>query len=461
MTASIAGREPPNCLDSEATVLAAVLAVGGRDALDECATVLEAGHFYSEANATIWRGVVDLAAKGSPIDVVLVRRWLTEREQLVRCGGVGYLAQLTDATPAVFNLRTHALAIRAKAQRRAVIAACQAGAARGYTGADTDAQDGDRAYCEQTEAAVMAACREGAEVRDPETLSTTLSRVFTSMQEGGSRGATTGLVDLDAATDGLRDSDLIIVAARPGMGKTALLDHLEVAVAGTGAWVHSASLEMPADQRAQRKLAAASRIDVKAIRRALVGGAERWSELATQCAALSKLGIVADDAGGQTVEHIRSAARRTDARARKYGARLGLVTVDYLQLCRTRRRTQSREQEVAEVSRQLKELAKELSVPVVATAQLNRDVEKRSDKRPMLSDLRESGQVEQDADVIVFIYRADYYAGTRPKDGAAELIIAKGRSIATGTVEVRFVEQCCRFENATERPTPRDWRDDG
>ncbi len=434
------GRTPPHDLDAEAIVLSACLL--DRDKLDEVAVILEPESFYSEANATIFRGALELARAGKPVDAVSVNTWLRDRELHRKCGGAEYLAQLTDATPAVYNVEHHARTVKEKWRLRRTIATCQEFAARGY-GDVGEPQD----FIEDLEAKVIDLSGQHASTAEPETLRTTMTRVFTEMQQGGKRGYPTELLDLDRVTDGLFPGELTIIGARPGIGKTALCDRFEVAVARTSRWVHAASLEMPAGQRAQRKLASEARVDMKGLRTGRLANREAWSAATAAASRLAELGIVTDDTPGQHVEHIRAAARRTAARARKCGAQLGLVTVDYLQLARTRKRCDKREQEIAEVSRQLKELAKELGVPVVATAQLNRAVEGRSDKRPSLGDLRESGQIEQDGDVIVFIYRDDYYDEASDDRGIAELIIAKHRNGETGTVKVKFDAFCTRFDN--------------
>jgi replicative DNA helicase len=466
----VAGRTPPHDLDAEATVLSACML--DREALDQCLEILQHEHFYSEANATIYRGCVELSSASKPVDVVSVATWLRDRELIQKVGGAPYLAQLTDATPAVFNVGHHARTVKEKWRLRRVIDVCQRTAAQGY---------GDVGEAQQFIDAAEQAIYDLA--RTPETstvhllkevLTVTFKKLSDAKKRGdGVTGMATGFVDLDRKTSGLHPGELIIVAARPGMGKTSFVLNIAVNAArpqrvqmpgpgesgyadvvdvpGTGVAVFS--LEMPAEQVALRLLCSEAKVDVGRVRS---GFADRddWSKLTTAATELSTMPIWLDDSPGLSVLELRAKVRRIKAERDKrraenpQAALLGLVVVDYLQLMRGRQGVNSREQEISEISRGLKELSKELGVPVIALSQLNRGVESRNDKRPMLSDLRESGAIEQDADAIVFIYRDDYYQRENTSDdGVSELILAKQRNGPTGTVKVRFFSSYTRFDN--------------
>ncbi|MSP23632.1 MAG: replicative DNA helicase [Myxococcales bacterium] len=442
-----------------------------REALDRVTELLDPDHFYSEANGIIFRGCLEVSRK-TQVEPVAVASWLRDRELLQRVGGVAYLAQLTDATPAVFNVEHHARTVKEKWRLRRVIAVCQQYSAQGY-GDVGEAQD----YIDAAEQAIYDIARTPEtstvlHVRD--VLTDTFDKLVRAKSRGdGITGVPTGFYDLDRKTSGLHEGELIIVAARPGMGKTSFVLNVAANVAQStrtaapgpgedgygetitehpGHGVVIFSLEMPKDQVALRLLCAEARVDVGKVRGAFTTPQD-WSKLTGAAALLSNLPIWIDDSPGVTILEVRAKVRRLQAERRKRQAEdanaagLGLVIVDYLQLMRGRAGAQSREQEISEISRGLKEISKELSVPVIALSQLNRGVESRTDKRPMLSDLRESGAIEQDADAIVFIYRDDYYAENAGDSSITELIVGKQRNGPTGTVKVRFFNSYTRFEN--------------
>jgi replicative DNA helicase len=470
----VAGRVPPHDLDAEAAVLSAILLDG--DALDRVLEILKAEHFYSHANGRIFQAAQQLAIEQSPIDIVSVASWLRDREWLPKMGGTAYLAQLADATPAVGHVEAHARVVFEKWRLRELIATCQRGAAEGYGDVGhvqtfLDAFEGhifalthDRRASGHTIAPIAEGMREG----------------FDKINEAAARGdrltgIPTGYDRLDAEIAGLHDGDLTIVAARPGMGKTSFVMCIAVNVAkprplgngGTqpGFGVCVFSMEMPRDQIAMRAACAEGRVDLGRLRRGHLL-ANDWRALTESASFISRLPIWVDDTPGLSVLELRAKVRRIQAHFNREAAddkpaqRVGLVVVDYLQLMRGRDGVQSREQEISEISRGLKGLAKELKLPVIALSQLNRAVESRGkDKRPQLSDLRESGAIEQDADTIVFIYRDDYYnPETTDAKGIAELLIAKQRSGPTGRVKVRFTASCTRFDNLApgEHPDTED-----
>ncbi len=467
----VAGRTPPHDLDAEATVLSACLL--NKDALDTVLEILQPEHFYSEANATIFRGAIELAGATRPVDVVSVASWLRDRELIQRIGGAPYLAQLTDATPAVYNVAHHARTVKEKWRLRRVIAVCQQTAAQGY-GDVGDPQQ----FIDGAEQAIYDLART-PETSTVHPLKEVLTVTFKKLSEAKKRGdGVTGLAthfnDLDRMMSGLHPGELVIVAARPGMGKTSFVMNIAVNVARSqrvlmpgpgesgygsepvdvaGQGVVVFSLEMPSEQVAVRMLCSEARVELGKLR----GGfttADDWRQLTGAASGLSNMPIWIDDSPGITILELRAKVRRIKAEREKRqqenpnASGLGLVVIDYLQLMRGRPNAQSREQEISEISRGLKELAKELEVPVIALSQLNRGVEGRNDKRPMLSDLRESGAIEQDADAIIFIYREDYYQREVTSDaGVSELILSKQRNGPTGTVKVRFFSTYTRFDN--------------
>jgi replicative DNA helicase len=470
-----AGRVPPHDLDAEAAVLSAVLL--SSEAFDQVNDVLQAEHFYSDANRRVYEAIVDLQSTGRPVDVVTVATWLRDHERLQQVGGTPYLAQLTDSIPAVAHVEAYGKVVREKWRVRQLIATCQRFAAEGY-GNCGEVQE----FIDQAEQAVFDIARvpEATAVRPVrEAIRGAFDIIVAAAKRGeGITGVSTGFDRLDRKCAGLHKGDLYIVAGRPGMGKTAFVLNIAVNVAaprrvrttdpsdplGAGdteqpGWgVGFFSLEMPREQLASRLLGAEARVDVSRLRSGTVKN-EDWNKLTDAAARVGRLPIWLDDTPALGLLDLRAKIRRLKAEiGRKTGdgpeaQELGLVVVDYLQLMQGRRDAASREQEISELSRGLKQLAKEMAVPVMALSQLNRSVETRTtkDKRPQLSDLRESGAIEQDADTIIFIYRDEYYFQESPDKGVAELIIAKQRNGPTGTVKVRFTPEYTRFDNlATE-----------
>jgi replicative DNA helicase len=453
-------------------VLSAVLL--DADAFDRVQETLAPEHFYADANRRVFEAVLDLKSSvGQPVDIVSVANWLRDRNRLAQVGGTPYLAQLADATPAVAHVENHARIIREKWRTRQLIATAQSVTAQGYAGVENVQEFIDAAEQAVFDIARVPATSSVVSAKDA------IHQAFdilteTARRGGGVTGIETGFTGLDRLCSGLHRGDLYIVAARPGMGKTAFVLNLAVNVASPksvrapaegepyfeapveepGFGVLFCSLEMPREQLAARLLAAEARVNMSAIRsgRPL---REDWPKLTDAAARLSRLPLWIDDTPALTLLDLRAKIRRLQAEIQRGDShvpaqKLGLVAVDYLQLMQGRRDAQSREQEISELSRGLKQLSKEMGVPVLALSQLNRAVETRTtkDKRPQLSDLRESGAIEQDADTIVFIYRDEYYfRESTEKRGVAELIIAKQRNGPTGTVETRFTEAYTRFDN--------------
>ena len=457
---------PLHDLDAEAAVLSAVMLA--QEAFDRVAEFLRPEHFYSGANQRIFEAVLALQNDSHPVDVITVAGWLRDRGLLQQIGGTPYLAQLTDAIPTIAHVETHGRAVQSKFRLRRLIGTCQDFAAVGY-GDCGDVQG----FIDQAEQAIfdLARTSEGSSVV---SLKQAIHGAFGILSEaakrgGGITGFATGFHDLDKMTSGLHPGDLYIVAARPGMGKTSFVLNLaaqlaeprRVAAEGStettealGSGVVFFSLEMPREQLASRLLASDAGVDVSKIRSGNIGK-EDWINLTESASKLGHLPLWLDDTPAIGLLDVRARVRRLQAEISRRGSdgpkaqRLGLVAIDYLQLMSGRPGAQSREQEISELSRGLKQLAKEMQVAVIALSQLNRSVETRTtkDKRPQLSDLRESGAIEQDADCILFIYRDDYYNAESTEPNTAELIVAKQRNGPTGKVMLHFNKACTRFEN--------------
>ncbi|MBM4362369.1 MAG: replicative DNA helicase, partial [Deltaproteobacteria bacterium] len=455
------GRVPPHDLDAEGAVLSSVLL--SSEAFDQVYDVLRSEHFYSDANRRIYEAIVELNSAGRPVDVVAVAGWLRDRERLQAVGGTPYLAELTDATPAVAHVASHARVVREKWRLRQLIATCQRVAAEGY--GDCGEVQG---FIDGAEQAIFEIARvpEALAVRPvKEALHGAFDLLVIASKQGtGITGTPTGFTQIDRKIAGLHAGDLYIVAGRPGMGKTSFVLNVAVNVASPrtapggeetpGRAVGFFSLEMPRVQLASRMLAVESRVDASNIRSGSLKG-DDWNKLTDAAARLGKLPVYLDDTPALGLLDLRAKVRRLKADVGRGAGDgppadgVGLIIIDYLQLMQGRRDAASREQEISELSRGLKQLAKEMGVPVMALSQLNRSVETRTtkDKRPQLSDLRESGAIEQDADTIFFIYRDEYYFPESPDKGIAEIIVAKQRNGPTGTVKVRFSAQYTRFDN--------------
>lgn len=459
-----AGRVPPADLDAEAAVLSSVLL--SSEAFDTVQELIEPKHFYVDANRRVYEAVLELATKNRSVDTVSVAGFLRDRGRLDQVGGTPYLAQLVDATPAVAHVEEHARTIREKWRLRSLIATCQRFAAEGY-GDCGDVQE----FVDEAEQSIFELARVKSE-SDVVPVREAIQQAFHVLTEarqrgGGVTGFSSGFTELDRRTSGLHKGDLYIVAGRPGMGKTSFVLNVAANVAAPrlasggevgaghveipGDGVAFFSLEMPREQLAARLLASEARVNMADLRSGQVG-AEDWNKLTEAAARLGRLPLWLDDTPAISILDLRAKLRRLQAELRKHPdgpKELGLVAIDYLQLMSGRKGVASREQEISEISRGLKQLAKEMSVPVMALSQLNRSVETRGtkDKRPQLSDLRESGAIEQDADAIMFIYRDEYYFEDSPDKGQAEVIVAKQRNGPTGTVKVKFTQQYTRFDN--------------
>jgi len=478
--ASFEGRVPPHDLEVEKALLSALMIDPAT--LDRVLEFLKPEHFYSEAHRRIYEACVELRQKGQGVDAVQVASWLKDRERLAQVGGMPYLGQVLLAAPALTNVAEYGRTIHEKWRVRQLILTCQRVAAQGYIDYGEAQQ-----FIDDAEQKVYEIARvEGRS--SVEKLKGVIVRAFRALTEAANRGnritgISTGFARYDRVTSGLHPGDLTIVAARPGMGKTsfvlnmatnvALPTNVEMADDPNDKWrepgrgVVVFSLEMPREQLANRMLCSEARVDVSAMRSGAINTND-WNRLTQAASRLSQSPIWIDDTPSLSLLELRAKVRRLQAEHDKYDADgrlltgLGLVIVDYLQLMKGRDGLSSREQEISEISRGLKGLAKELKLPVIALSQLNRSVETRSEKgkRPQLSDLRESGAIEQDADNICFIYRDFYYnKDNESARDTAELIIAKQRNGPTDTVHVRFDARYTRFDDLPEGEYPQS--DDG
>jgi replicative DNA helicase len=402
--------------------------------------------FYSEANAKIFEAIIELSSRGQPVDQVTLREALVHSGRLASIGGDEYLLSLSNTIPSVSNIQAHARIIREKSVIRSLILACHEVVSRGY--GDYGPID---EFLDQSESSIFAVGRERA--RNPyEHVKDVVMRTFQEIHETANRGEAitglpTGYKQLDKMTAGMHSGDLIIVAGRPGMGKTSFaLNVAHHACEKSKSPVAVFSLEMPKGQLVRRLLGSEARVDGNRIRTGQLHK-DDWPKLADAAGTLSEMPIWIDDTPAISMLELRAKARRL-----KSEVGLSLIVVDYLQLMRSGSRNDSREQEISEISRSLKALAKELEMPVIALSQLNRGVESRGakDKRPQLSDLRESGAIEQDADTIWFIYRDEVYNQDSDDRGIAEIIIGKQRSGPTGTCRVRFFNEYTRFDDLAE-----------
>ena len=438
-------KAPPHSLEAEQSVIGGLLLDNER--WDNVAERVLASDFYSRPHRIIFEAVKSLLEASKPLDLITLSEFLEQREQLDDVGGFAYMADLAKNTPSAANINAYADIVAERALVRNLIGVANEIADAGYDPQGRNSED----LLDLAESKVFAIAEsrtrenEGPQNVD-NILEKTLSRIellFKNPQDGVT-GVNTGFTDLNKKTAGLQPSDLIIVAARPSMGKTTFAMNLcENAAMEQDKPVLIFSLEMPSEQIMMRMLASLSRVDQTKIRTGNLDD-EDWARISSTMGILmEKKNMFIDDSSGLTPTELRSRARRV---AREHGG-LSLIMVDYLQLMRVPSLTDNRTLEIAEISRSLKALAKELNVPVVALSQLNRSLEQRADKRPVNSDLRESGSIEQDADLIMFIYRDEVYHPDSVMKGTAEIILGKQRNGPIGSVRLTFQGQYSRFDN--------------
>ncbi len=436
-------RIPPQNLEAEVSVLGAVLQDPA--ALLKAMEVLRAGDFYKEAHRKIFSACVDLFERNEPVDLVTMANELMRKKQLEEVGGASYLSGLVDAVPTAANAAYHARIVKDKALLYALIQKGTAVVSRAY--ADKEDVDDVLDWAEQQ----IFEISQDKISRSFVPVKSVLKGTFQLIEKLYDRkshvtGVPTGFKRFDELTAGLQPSELVVVAGRPSMGKTSFcLNVAEHSAIQEQVPVAIFSLEMSKEQLVQRMLCSVAKVDSHKLRTGYLSDAD-WPRLTTGAGTLSEAPIFIDDTPGISLLEMRAKARRLKA---EQG--LGLVIIDYLQLIQGRGRAESRQQEISEISRSLKAMAKELNVPVVALSQLSRAVESRQPPRPQLSDLRESGAIEQDADVVTFLYRPAFYRARKdedpdePEDNTTEVIIGKQRNGPTGTVYLAFLREYTRF----------------
>ena len=431
------GRIPPHSVEAEKSVLGAALL--SKDALFDVVEIVRAEDFYDENHKEIYKAMLELHRKNAPVDALTVAEELKKRNSLNMVGGRAYIASLSSGTPTTSNAMEYGRIVAEKAAVRRLINTADDIVTKGYE----DSMDANQMldYAESGIFEISQARQKGQYTHLKDVLLTNIEIIDKASQlDGGLTGVTTGFKYLDEKTSGLQKSDLIILAARPAMGKTAfaLSLSLNAAVKG-GASVMIFSMEMSKEQLGQRLLSMESKVDMQSLK---TGRLERrdWDDINIALDVLSKANIHIDDTAGITIMEMKSKCRRLKAEEG-----LDLVVIDYLQLMTPEGKADSRTQEISVISRNLKLLARELDCPVIVLSQLSRAPETRTDHRPMLSDLRESGSIEQDADIVIFLYRDDYYNEDTEVPGECEVIIAKQRSGSTGTVRVAWLDKITKF----------------
>jgi len=432
--------DPPHSLDAEVSVLGAMIL--NNETIDIVIPLLHKNCFFSAANQKIYDSILAVHEQQRAVDIVTLRDELERRAELDSVGGVDHVASLMDAVPAAANVEYYAEIVREKAISRDLL-----GAAREIFESAARGSAGSRELLDDAQSKIFRIAEEGARgsvAPIQEVLKATFERIDKARgREGMLTGVATGFPDLDEITSGLQDGEFIILAARPSMGKTTLaLNMLEHIGVHQREPVVIFSLEMSREQLARNMLCAHARINSHRLRR----GRLSQNELATlpmHVGALSEAPIFIDDSPGLNTFELRSKVRRLKA-----NKGCSLVVVDYLQLLHGPS-AESRQVEISQISRSLKNLAREMNIPIIAVSQLNRQVEARDDKRPRMADLRESGSLEQDADVVMLLHRPAYYSADE-NDGSAQLIVAKQRNGPTGRVNLTFIRQHMRFESSTE-----------
>jgi replicative DNA helicase len=444
MSTLLADRIPPQNIEAEQAVLGAIFLEPA--SLTLASEILIPDDFYRASHQKIFNAMLNLNDKGEPVDLVTVTAELADVKLLEEIGGVSYLSDIANSVPTAANIEYYAKIIEEKSILRRLIRTATTIAQDGYS-----REDEVEALLSEAEKTILeVAQRKNAgafkNIRD------VLVETYDNIEEltnrkGDVTGIPTGFTELDRMTAGFQRNDLIIVAARPSVGKTAFALNIAQNVATkTDENVAIFSLEMGAEQLVMRMLCAEGNINAQALRTGALT-AEDWSKLTMAMGSLSNSGIYIDDTPGIRISDIRSKCRRL-----KQENGLGMILIDYLQLIQGSGRSgENRQQEVSEISRSLKELARELKVPVIALSQLSRGVEQRQDKRPMMSDIRESGSIEQDADIVAFLYRDDYYDKESENKDIIEIIIAKQRNGPVGTVSLAFVKEYNKFVNLERR----------
>lgn len=432
-------RIPPNSLEAEQSVLGAMLL--DKEAISTSTEMISGEDFYREAHKEIFEAIVDIYDKGEPVDLITLTEKLKMRNTLEAVGGITYITNLMDAVPTTHNVKYYAKIIEDKSLLRRLIKTSNEIVSKSYEGGDEVGDIIDSAEKGIFGISLNRSTQGYVHVKD--ILNTNFDKIEELyLNQGKLTGVPTGFTDLDGKLSGLQKSDLILVAARPSMGKSSfMMNIVQHAAVREKATTAIFSLEMSKEQLTQRLLCAEALIDAHRLRIGDINEDE-WVKLARAMGPLSEAPIYIDDTPSISITEMRAKCRRL-----KLEHGLGLIVIDYLQLMQGKSSSESRQQEISEISRSLKALAREINVPVVALSQLSRAPEMRADHRPILSDLRESGAIEQDADVVMFLYRDEYYHPDSEKKNIGEVIIAKQRNGPTGTVELVWLGQFTKFVN--------------
>ncbi|WP_419954858.1 replicative DNA helicase [Neobacillus niacini] len=442
-----ADRLPPQNIEAEQAVLGAIFLEPA--ALTVASEILIPEDFYRASHQKIFNAMLKLNDEGKVVDLVTVTEELAAAKLIEDTGGVSYLSELASSVPTAANIEYYARIVEEKSLLRRLIRTATEIASDGYA-----REDEVEALLSEAEKNILAVAQRknaGAFHNIKDVLVRTYDNIEQMHQNAGEiTGLETGFIELDRMTAGFQRNDLIIVGARPSVGKTAFALNVAQNVAQkTGENIAIFSLEMGAEQLVMRLLCAEGNIDAQRLRTGTLTD-DDWGKLTMAMGSLSNTGIFIDDTPGVRISDIRSKCRRLK---QEHG--LGMILIDYLQLILGSGRSgENRQQEVSEISRSLKQLARELQVPVIALSQLSRGVEQRQDKRPMMSDIRESGSIEQDADIVAFLYRDDYYDKESENKNIIEIIIAKQRNGPTGTVSLAFVKEYNKFVNLETRYDP-------
>ncbi|MEW6607620.1 MAG: replicative DNA helicase [bacterium] len=436
---AIAEKIQPQSIEAEVSVIGAMLM--DKDAICKAVEVLSEDAFYKTTHRKIYSAILDLFERNEPVDLVTLTNELKRKGELGNVGGPLYLTTILNSVPTAANVEYYIRIVNEKAVIRGLIAAATEIVSMAYQQTEDVSQMLDNA-----EQLIFNIVQRKIS-RDFVHIGEMLHDSFEMIENLYAKktyvtGIPTGFVDLDILTSGFHPSDLIIIAGRPSMGKSSLaLNIAQYASTREKIPVGIFSLEMSKEQLVQRTLCSEARVDAQKLKTGYLGEAD-WPKLTTAAGILADAPLYIDDTPAIPILEIRAKARRLKA---KYN--IGLILVDYLQLVQGRMQIDNRQQEISEISRSLKSLARELNIPIIALSQLSREVEKRGDRKPQLSDLRESGAIEQDADVVAFVYREEYYKPTPENEGIAEVIIGKQRNGPIGTVKLAFIKKYTRFEN--------------
>lgn len=435
-------RTPPQDIGAEQSVLGAMML--SKDAIAEVIETIRDVDFYRPTHQAVYDAILDLYSRGEPADAITVAAELTKSGEIGRIGGAAYLHTLVSSVPTAANASYYARIVRERAILRRLVEAGTRIVSMGYAGDGEVDNIVDRAQAEVYDVAARRTSEDYLPLS--QIMTGAMDEIEAISQRGaGLAGISTGFRDLDALTNGFHPGQMIVVAARPSVGKSTLgLDFARACSIKEGHTSVIFSLEMSRNEIVMRLLAAEAQIAMTAMRGGTMSEAD-WQRLARKMSQVSEAPMFIDDSPNLTMMEIRAKARRLKQRHD-----LKLVVIDYLQLMTSGRRVESRQVEVSDFSRQMKLLAKELEVPVVAISQLNRGPEQRTDKKPMLSDLRESGSIEQDADMVILLHREDFYEKESPRAGEADLIVAKHRNGPTNTIPVAFQGHYARFADLAQ-----------